>query len=101
LPATTVRGTVIVSVDVAVDPGVRETLAGLTDTEGPAGETVADNDTSPEKPVLETLIEGVAEEPTLILWGGAGTATLKALPTLTVTVAVWDIAPLVAVTVMV
>jgi hypothetical protein len=100
LPATAVRGTVIVKVAVPVDPGVRETLAGLADTEGPAGETVADNDTSPEKPVLEILIEAVTVEPTLILWGGAGTATLNALPTLTVTVAVWESEPLVAVTVM-
>jgi hypothetical protein len=88
LPAAAVRGTVIVRVDAAVDPGVRETLTGFTETSGPAGATAADNDTSPEKPVLETLIEGVAVEPTLILCGGAGTATLKALPTLTVTVAV-------------
>lgn len=52
---------------VAVDPGVSETLAGLTTAEGPAGETVADRDTGPEKPVLATLTEGVADEPTLIL----------------------------------
>ncbi len=88
MPATVVSGTVIVRVDVAIDPGVRDTLAGLTETEGPAGKTLADSVTSPEKPVLETLIEGVAVEPTLILWGGAGTATLNALPTLTITVAV-------------
>jgi len=62
-----VRGTVIVRVAMADDPGVSETLAGLTDTKGPAGRTVADSVTSPEKPVLETLIEGVAVEPTLIL----------------------------------
>jgi hypothetical protein len=67
LPATVVRGTAIVRVDVAVDPGVRGILAGLTDTKGPTGKTVADNDTSPEKPVLVTPIESVAVEPTLIL----------------------------------
>ncbi len=67
MPAAVVSGTEIVKVDVAVNPGVRETLVGLTETVGPAGKTVADNDTIPEKPWLVTLIEGVAEEPTLIL----------------------------------
>ncbi len=67
MPAAVVNGTEIVKTDVAVDPGVRDTLAGLTDSKGPAGETIADSDTIPEKPVLVTLIEGVAVEPTLIL----------------------------------
>ncbi len=67
MPATVVSGTEIVKVEVAVAPGVRDTLVGLTETVGPAGETVGDSDTIPEKPVLVTLIDGVAVEPTLIL----------------------------------
>jgi hypothetical protein len=101
LPATVVRGTDIVKVDGFVDPGLRRTLAGLTDANGPIGDTIADSETVPEKPMLATLTAGVAKEPTLILRGGAGTETLKSTPTVTVTTALLDTEPLVPVTVTV
>ena len=100
MPAGVPNGTEIVRVDDAVDPGVRVTVPGVVDSTGPEGETVADSETTPEKPVLVMLIKGAAVEPTLILERGV-TATLKLLPTFTITMAVFDIEPLVAVTVMV
>jgi hypothetical protein len=96
-----VRGTDIVKVDGAVDPGLRRTLDGLTDANGPIVKTVADRETVPEKPILVTLTAGVAKEPTLILRGGAGTDTLKSTPTVTVTTMLLDTEPLVPVTVIV
>ena len=89
MPGEAVSGTVMVRVDVAEEPGVNVTLGGATDNVGPDGDTDAERMTVPEKPMLVTLIDGVAEEPMLILWGGAGTATLNALPTLTLTVVVF------------
>jgi hypothetical protein len=43
------------------------TLGGLTEGNGPLGETVVASDTEPEKPMLVTLIAGVTVAPTLIL----------------------------------
>ena len=94
------RGTAIVRIEVADDPGVRETLAGLIEIERPVGDAAADRVTMPEKPVLVTLIVGVAVEPTLILVTG-DTDTVKWLPTFTITVAVFDTELPVAVTVIV
>jgi hypothetical protein len=94
-----VRGTDIVKVDGAVDPGLRRTLGGLTDANGPIGDTIADSETVPEKPRLVTLTAAVANEPTLILRGGAGTETLKSTPTVTLTIVLFDTEPLVPVTV--
>ena len=88
-------------IEVADDPGVRVTLPGLIEIEGPVGDAAADRVTTPEKPVLVTLIVGVAVEPTLILVTG-DTDTVNRLPTFTITVAVFDTELLVvAVTVIV
>jgi hypothetical protein len=80
-----------VSVDVAVEPGVRLTLAGAKVNVMPvaAGATVADNATLPVKPRLLTVIVEVADPPAVKLGGvAAPAATGKSPTTVMLTVAV-------------
>jgi hypothetical protein len=58
-----------VSVEVAVEPGVRLTLVGLNAVvmPVPAGDTVADNATLPVNPRLLAVIVEVAEPPGVML----------------------------------
>jgi hypothetical protein len=67
---------VIVSVLVAVEPGVRLTLAGANVKVMPvaAGATVADSATLPVKPKLLAVIVDVAEPPAVKLAGVAALA---------------------------
>jgi len=94
----------MVRVDVPEDPRVRLILVGANVNVIPvaAGATVADRATLPVKPrLLEVTVE-VAEPPATKLAGvAAPTATVKSPTTVTVTVAVCVIAPLVPVTVTV
>jgi len=66
----------IVSVDVAVEPGVRLRLVGAKVNVIPvaAGETVADSATDPVKPRLLAVIVEVAEPPAVTLDGLAALA---------------------------
>lgn len=76
-------------------------LAGVRVQVRPAGETLEVNATVPVKPLIgATVIVEVAAVPTLTLAVVGLAATVKSV-TITVTVAVWDIVPLVPVTVTV
>ena len=81
---------VAVSVDVALEPGVRLTLVGLTATVRPVavGETVADRLTLPVNPRLAAVIVDVAEPPGVVLILVGLAARVKSLVTVSVTVAV-------------
>ncbi len=94
---------VIVRVEVALDPGVRLTLGGLTATVKPAavGETEAASETLPVNPKLPTVIVEVPEEPALTLTVVGLAVTVKSEVTVRVTVAECDVVPLVPVTVTV
>ena len=74
-------------------------MVGFKDTEGPKGKTVTDMATVPTNPVLVRVIEAVADEPTLILIGRLLEEIAKSLLTVSVTIAVCDSKPLLAVTV--
>jgi len=75
------------------------TLAGVRVHVRPAGETLEVNATVPVKPLTgATVIVEVAAVPTLTLAVVGLAATVKSV-TITVIVAVWDIVPLVPVTV--
>jgi hypothetical protein len=65
-----------VSVDVAVEPGVRLTLVGANVKVIPvaAGDTVAERATLPVNPMLLTVIVEVAEPPAVKLAGVAALA---------------------------
>jgi len=80
----------IVSVEVAVEPGVRLTLVGAKAVVGPfvtTGETVAERATLPVKPRLLTVMVEVAEPPGLMVAGDAALAARVKSP---VTVNVCD-----------
>ncbi len=74
-------------------------LVGFKDADGPDGRTPAERLTVPMKPVLVAVIDAVADEPTLILSGRPLAEMAKSLLTLSVTMAVCDSEPLLAVTV--
>jgi hypothetical protein len=89
---------------VPVDPGVRLILVGANVKVIPvaAGATVADSATLPVKPRLLAVIVEVAEPPAVKLAGDATLAAIVKSPTtVTLTVAVRVVAPLVPVTVIV
>ena len=94
---------VAVSVDVALEPGVRLTLVGLTATVRPVavGDTDADSDTLPVNPRLAAVIVEVAEPPGVVLILVGLALRVKSLVTVRVTVALWVVVPLVPVTVIV
>ncbi len=73
VPAGVEAVVAIVNVEVAVDPGVRLTLAGANVKVMPvaAGATVADSPTLPVNPRLLTVIVDVAELPAVKLAGDA------------------------------
>jgi hypothetical protein len=77
-----------VSVEVAVDPGVRLTLAGANAVVGPlatSGETDAESATLPVKPRLLAVTVEVDEPPGLMVAGDAALAeTVKSPVTLNV-----------------
>jgi len=94
----------MVSVEVPVEPGVRETLVGLKVAVKPlaAGDTAAVSATDPVNPELVRVQVEVAEPPATKLAGlVAVQESVKSAPTVIVTVAVCVIAPLVPVTVIV
>ncbi len=94
----------IVSVEVPDDPGVRLILVGANVKVMPvaAGDTVADRATLPVNPRLLAVMVDVADPPATKLAGVAAPAVIEKSPTtVTATVAVCEIAPLVPVTVTV
>jgi hypothetical protein len=81
----------IVRVEVAVEPGVRLTLAGANVKVIPVatGATVAESATLPVKPKLLTVIDEVADPPAVKLGGvAAPAATVKSPTTVMLTAAV-------------
>jgi hypothetical protein len=91
-----------VRVDVPEDPGVRERVVGLKDTERPVALGVTDElmVTVPVKPTLATVIVDVAEFPATKLPGfGVVEATVRSGVTVIERIEVWVIEPKVAVTV--
>jgi hypothetical protein len=104
VPAGTAAVVDIVSVEVAVEPGVRGTLAELKVVVNPlaAGDTDAESATEPVNPELVRVQVEVAEPPATKLGGVAALhESEKSAPTVIVTVAVCEMAPLVPVTVIV
>jgi hypothetical protein len=94
----------IVSVEVAVPPEASVTLVGLIVVVRPVavGDAAALRFTVPANPELVTVHVDVAELPARKLAGvAAAHKTEKSAPTVTVTAAVWDRAPLVPVIVIV
>ncbi len=89
----------MVSVEVPWPPAISGMLVGFKDAVGPEGKTVADRLTLPTKPVLVTVIEAVADNPTSILDGRFVAEMAKSLLTVSVTMVVCDSEPLLAVTV--
>ncbi len=89
----------MVSVEVPTPPAINAMVIGFKDAVGPEGKTVADRLTVPTKPVLVTVIDAVAENPTSILVGRLVAERAKSLLTVSVTMVVCDSEPLLAVTV--
>lgn len=86
-----------VSVEVPVAPGLRVTLAGLTEAVRPPGMTDVERLTVPAKPAkLVRVMDEVSELPAWTV-SVVGLAEIVKLPTPTVIVVVWDSGPLVAV----
>lgn len=93
----------IVSVEVALAPGVRLTLVGLRLAVSPVavGEAVADSDTLPVNPRLPTVIVDVADPPARTLAVVGLAAIVKSEVTVRATVPELVVVPLVPVTVTV
>jgi hypothetical protein len=94
----------MVRVEVVVEPEVRATLVGLIVVVRPVavGEATALRFTVPANPELVSVHVDVAELPARKLAGVAAAHEIeKSAPTVTVTVAVWEIVPLAPVMVMV
>ncbi len=90
VPAGVDAVVVMVSVEVALEPGVRLTLVGLTATVRPVavGETAADRATLPVNPRLPMVIVEVAELPARTVAVVGLAVTVKSEVTVRVTVAV-------------
>jgi len=104
VPAGVEAVVVMVRVEVAVDPGVRLTVAGAKVNVIPAaaGETVAPSETVPVSPLLLTVIVEVADPTAVKLAGVAAlAATVKSAVTTSVIAVELVVEPLAALIVIV